>query len=93
MRAITSSRTFSGLRVHSVPKEGIMSTLRRLLATGIAGAMLGLVLAVAVPPAPTAASASLHDCVCNDGGSGNYSCSGDQTSCRSGGETCEVTCK
>ena len=70
-----------------------MSMLRRLLGTGLAGAVLGVVLAVAAPPAPTSASASLLDCDCNDGGSGSYSCTGDQTSCRAGGEICEVTCR
>ncbi len=71
-----------------------MSRLRRLLATGVAGAMLGMVLAVAAPPAPTAAnaSASLDDCYCYDGGSGNYMCSEDDDACGAGSEHCLVSC-
>lgn len=58
-----------------------MPKLRRLLATGIAGAMLGVVLAVAAPPAPTAASGSLGTCFCFDMDPGNYRCSFDNEEC------------
>ncbi len=68
-----------------------MSKLRRLLATGIAGAMLGVVLAVAAPPAPTAAIASLDDCYCYDAGSGRYQCA-DYDECEAGSERCSVSC-
>ncbi len=71
-----------------------MSKLSRLLATGVAGAMLGMVLAVAAPPAPTAAnaSASLADCVCYDGWSGNYQCAEGQDECEAGSQHCLLSC-
>ena len=71
-----------------------MSRLRRLLATGLAGAMLGVVLAVAAPAAPTAASASasLDDCQCWDYGYGSYRCNYGHDSCLSGSEKCDIDC-
>lgn len=69
-----------------------MPRLRRLLATGIAGALLGVALAAAAPPAPTAASASLDDCYCWDpGGYGRYMCAGDDE-CWAGVDICHVNC-
>lgn len=69
-----------------------MSELRKRLTTGIAGAMLGVVLAIAAPPAPTAASASLDDCECYDVGSGSYMCKEADDGCRAGSDRCIVSC-
>lgn len=64
-------------------------SIRKLFTLGIAGAMLGAVLAVAAPP--TAANASAG-CSCNDFESGNYQCNMDQSACIAGSEVCQLTC-
>lgn len=64
-------------------------SIRKLFNLGIAGAMLGAVLAVAAPP--TAANASAG-CSCNDWGAGHYQCNMSQTACFAGSEVCQLTC-
>ena len=64
-------------------------SIRKLFTMGIAGAMLGAVLAVAAPPTAANASAS---CTCNDWGSGRYQCNMGQTACLAGREVCQLTC-
>ena len=63
---------------------------RKLFGLSMFGVLLGAVLAVAAPP--TRANAA-DACVCNDLGSGSYSCNFGQTACLAGSEICQLTCK
>jgi Na+/citrate or Na+/malate symporter len=65
-----------------------MERCRKLFGVVLRGALLGAVLAMAVPEKTVSAGT----CVCNDTGSGSWACNAAQTACDSGSEGCEVKC-
>lgn len=72
-----------------------MSLTRTLCSAGIAGALLGGVLALTIPPRRLSASAAatqIPECKCDDDGSGNYKCKADQSGCIQGNQVCVATC-
>jgi hypothetical protein len=61
---------------------------RKLFNLGIAGALVGALLAMTTPPTPASAK-----CTCDDTGFGMYQCNGTQTACISGAEVCNLKCQ
>ena len=61
---------------------------RKLFNLGIAGALVGALLAMTTPPTPASAK-----CTCNDSGIGEYVCSADQTACVAGWQVCSLKCQ
>ena len=71
-------------------REEVMIAMRTLLWLAVRGILVGALLAFAGPQNALTAE---EGCRCNDYGSGNYSCSSDQTACLSGSQVCNLYCQ
>lgn len=70
-----------------------MSLARKLCGASIAGALVGTLLALTVPPGALSASRSQTlGCRCDDDGSSVYKCTLAQDACVKGSEVCVVSC-